>query len=513
MFLGASRLLAAAPRPYNEAMSLRRPLLAVSHLGLALFVALSASAAPDEGDDESRFESLAAALHEAEKAEDYPRVTELYAEMTRLQPGNPYLHRGLGLSYYLQREYSKAIAPLEKAASLGETVPGARLYLGISYYRTNRFEEAAAVIQKAPEIATAEQLSHYWLGAAQRAMGRYPEAIASLAREKVVNPTNLEVLSLLARVYAEYSARLQEELLSRAPNSAYGLLLRAKDEAREGAVAAAIELASQALAEDPLLVEAQLLKAEMLRAQGRPTTESAASLEHGYEAIQKGRTEEAARRLAASLAAAPGSAAISYELAETYDNLSRQTAEALFELYPDSHRVRMLRGEAYEQSSRLEFDAALAEYRAAEQLQPDELGVHAAIGRVLWRLNRFDEAIVELEKELKLNPSHGTASFLLGRIFLDRGQVGEAIARLTTAAEAQPQSLEIGRTLARALVENGRPQEGIEIYQALMRDYPDEPSIHALLAYAFRKAGRMEAAKRSADKARELGAARALPGK
>lgn len=462
---------------------------------LVAFVA----AAQSDLEQAKRLETLVAAVQQAEQAKDYPRLSRIYAEMAGLRPREASVHRGLGLSYYLRGEYSEAISPLETAASLDGSLPGVALYLGISYYRENRFSEAEATLQKAPEIGTRNHLPHYWLGASRRALERFPEAIESFEAARGLAPKDLEVLHLLARARAEYAAELRERLLAFAPDSAYGRLLRAKDLAADGVYQAALNVADEALAEDPSLAEALVLRAEILHGLGKPAAVSA-----NLGSLNRNRNRDEARRLAKALESSPRDAGILYELAETHDYLSRQTAERLFGLYPDSYRVRMLRGEAFEKSVRLRFDEALDEYRKAAELKPNERGVHAAIGRVLWRMNRFEEAVPHLERELRLNPKHGTANFLLGRIHLDRGEPEPAIDYLRSALKAQPGSIEVGRALAQALVKQGRYKEGIAAYQALLAEHPGDASIYALLAVAFRSVGKMDEAKSSAARAREL---------
>ena len=469
--------------------------------GLVLLLAAVPAAAQAGLEEAKRFEQFVAAAEQAERAQDYPQLSRIYAEMAGLRPQEPSVHRGLGLSYYLRGEYSKAISPLETAASLDGSLPGVALYLGISYYRENRFSEAEATLQKAPEIGTRNHLPHYWLGASRRALERFPEAIESFEAARGLAPKDLEVLHLLARVYAEYAAELREQLMAVAPWSAYGRLLRSKDLAADGVFQVALAAVDAAIAEDPALAEARVVRAEILRRLGKT---GAAALSGNFGSLSGKRTSGEAQRLAKSLESSPRDAGILYELAETCDHLSRQTAETLFDLYPDSYRARMLRGEAFEKSVRLQFDEALEEYRKAAELKPNERGVHAAIGRVLWRMNRFSEAVPHLERELRLNPNHGTANFLLGRIYLDRGEPEPAIDYLRSAVKAQPGSLEAARALGQALVKQRRYKEGIAAYQALLADHPDDASIHALLAVAFRSAGKMDEAKSSAAKAREL---------
>jgi tetratricopeptide (TPR) repeat protein len=200
-----------------------------------------------------------------------------------------------------------------------------------------------------------------------------------------------------------------------------------------------------------------------------------------------------------------------YFLAKAYDGLSAQTAGELFKFHPDSYRAKLLRGEAFERGVRLDLDKALAEYGQAAKLAPESPGVQHAVGRVLWKMNRFDEAIPHLEKELQISATHGSAHLLLGKIFLSRRQTGTAIAHLQEALKAQPGWVEAERDLGRALVMEGRYDEGIKTYQRILARDPLDASVHALLAVAYRTAGQFEAAKISAEKASDLNAKKHQP--
>jgi len=493
-----------------------RPQRAFQRCGLllppaALLAAALLAAAQPPPDPAERFEHWSALARQAGEAKDFTKLARAYSEMEALRPGEAWIYRGLGLAYHMQGLHQQAVGPLEKALALDAALPGAALYLGISYYRANRFSAAAATLAKSPEIAGEQALAHYWLGAAQRALGQHRQAIASLARAVKSNPEDLEALHLLARGYAEYSDELQATLSRVAPESPAARVLAAKDLMANGVWEAALDAVDRAIAADGTFAEAHLLKENILSREGRSYPEAGPFSKVFDENLCR-RTPETALLLHDVLEASPYDPDALYELGEIYTRLSRETAETLLDLYPSSYRARLLRGEAFEKSVRLEFDQALAEFQKAAELSPDAPGVHSAIGRVLWRMNRFDEAVPQLKWELRLNPHHGTANLLLGRIYLDRGEAEPAIKHLRSAVKAQPGSLEAGRTLARALVKQGYYKEGIATYRGLLSDHPNDASIHALLAVAYRHAGQIEEAKDAASQARRLRAGTIPPG-
>ena len=453
-----------------------------------------------------RFEHRSGVARQAGETKNFTELARAYSEMAALRPGEAWIYRGLGLAYHMQGMYLEAVPPLEKALALDAALPGASLYLGISYYRANRFVEAEATLAEAPEIAGDQHLAHYWLGASRRALGRHRQAIASLEHAAELSPEDLEGLHLLARTYAEYSDELHATLSKVAPHSGAAHLLTAKDLAADGAWQAALAAVDRAIAADPTFAEAHVVKARIFSREGRGYPEAGPFLKEFDEKARQ-RNPAEARRIHGVVDASPGDPDALYELGEIYARLSRQTAETLLDLYPDSYRARLLRGEAFEKSLRLEFDKALAEFQKAAELRPDAPGVQYAVGRVLWKMNRFDEAAVHLAKELAENPHHGTAHFLLGKTHLNQGRPVKALEHLRAAVKARPELWEARRALAQALVKQGRYDEGIAAYGDLLRQRPDDASIHALLAAALSAAGRIEEAKSSALTSQRLRAA------
>ena len=71
--------------------------------------------------------------------------------------------------------------------------------------------------------------------------------------------------------------------------------------------------------------------------------------------------------------------------------------------------------------------------------------------------------------------------------------------------KARPELIDARKDLARALVLEGQLDEGISIYEALLERHPSDRTLHALLATAYRRAGRMEEAREQAAKARLTG--------
>ncbi len=144
--------------------------------------------------------------------------------------------------------------------------------------------------------------------------------------------------------------------------------------------------------------------------------------------------------------------------------------------------------------------AALAQYRAVAQLDPQRPGAHYAIGNVLWRMRELDGAEAELRQELARNPRHGMAQFRLGEVLIARGQEAEAVTPLEAAASALPGQLEIRRELGKAYRKAGRLADARRLWEAIAAVRPGDDQVHFLLGTLYREMG--EAALSQASLAR-----------
>ena len=161
--------------------------------------------------------------------------------------------------------------------------------------------------------------------------------------------------------------------------------------------------------------------------------------------------------------------------------LLRQLAEQRFadleQAAPGSPAVLHLTAQRLERQGN--HAAALLQYRAAAQLDPQRPGVHYAIGNVLWRMRELDGAESELRRELTRNPRHGMAQFRLGQVLIARGQEAGAVTPLEAAASALPGQLEIRRELGKAYRKAGRLAEARRLWEAIAAARPGDDQVHS----------------------------------
>lgn len=127
-------------------------------------------------------------------------------------------------------------------------------------------------------------------------------------------------------------------------------------------------------------------------------------------------------------------------------------------------------------------DYALACYRRAAQLAPDDAKVQYRLG--VAATNQGDAALAEdaLERTVELAPDYVPARRRLGRWWLELGETDAARAQFTAALAAEPDDASSALGLAQVLLEEDRPREAIDA----LADPKFARGAHAALAHRVR---------------------------
>jgi len=395
--------------------------------------------------------------------------------------------------YWRENLTHPALELLSEAVETQPGLPGLHLTAGEILWHERKFEEASQEFQKELTVDPACPQAHLRL-ATYYQMGQQPEGERShleyLARLK---PRDSASESLQSAPDADATFQSASDSKRPAPAGSTDLKAALAHYAR-GAMARAIADLRLLLKWKPVDVEARRLLARCF--------------------LVDEQFQSAVSALQELLKIRPEDPEATYLLAKACETLASQVVQKRAALEPDSYRMWLLRGEAHEKSVRREYSNALAEYLEALKLKPESPGVAFAVGRILWKMNRFDEAFSYLEKELALNSHHGLANYYLGNIFLSRAETEKALANLDAAVQAQPNLIQAHRDRGRALASLKRYDEAIQAFQKVMEANPEDSSIHALMATSYRAMGRLEDAKRSALIAQQLSEKRRrMPGK
>ena len=109
--------------------------------------------------------------------------------------------------------------------------------------------------------------------------------------------------------------------------------------------------------------------------------------------------------------------------------------------------------------------------RVSAEQRPFYGPLYVRLGEVLMLQERGDEAIEAFERAVELNPRLTKAHCGWGRVLLAAGRVEEAVARLEIAAEVDSRDWEVQTTLARAYARAG-DRERAKAAALLARDLP-----------------------------------------
>lgn len=385
-----------------------------------------------------------------------------------------------------------ALRELDAALAQAPSLIGLRLAKGRLLWSRQDYRPAIDEYRRELENDPFSVEAHSRIGEYALENGAPAEALRHLRAARRHGPDDGRIERLIARALRAAGPEAPgPPTVSEASSASGNSLAGARSAYRRGEAGRAAALLESLVATAPGSTEAQRLLVRCYLAEGRP--------------------EEAAGRLQVILAREPNDPEALFLLGKVYERFAAATAERLFELNPDSSSVRLLRGEAFERGPRRDFERALAEFRAAEALREDDPAVQHALGRVLFKMKRFDEAVPHLEAVLAGNRSHGMANYLLGKIRLAQGDRPGAIRSLRAAISARPGLADAHRDLAQALVLEGHYDEGLGIYEKLAAGSSADSSLHALMAVAYRRAGRLAEAKAHAEQARRLGSAKSQP--
>jgi tetratricopeptide (TPR) repeat protein len=151
----------------------------------------------------------------------------------------------------LQNKFSDAADAFTKAVQLNPQLWPSHLFLGMDLYRMSRFSDALDHLQTADKLEPSQPEIRFWLGATNLALHNYLSGLQVLEELLKTNPTNAEVLKLLAESYADYGTQLLSQVAEKYPDSAAGLEVQGRAFEFEGSYDAALQAYRQAAAKEP----------------------------------------------------------------------------------------------------------------------------------------------------------------------------------------------------------------------------------------------------------------------
>jgi tetratricopeptide (TPR) repeat protein len=149
-------------------------------------------------------------------------------------------------------------------------------------------------------------------------------------------------------------------------------------------------------------------------------------------------------------------------------------------------------------------EAALAAWKKAQELDPNDAKTYLNMGLVLARLGQVEEAVVQYKKVLALDPGSAEAHSNLGLALTRQGRPEEGIAEYKLALKSEPDYPEVHSNLGAALAGVGKLDEAISHFKRVLELRPDSAEGLSNLGRALASAGRTDEAVALYEKAVEL---------
>lgn len=371
----ASKLLAAIHLRHNapgEALALLRPLML---------------AQPED------VELLSLAGEANLRGRNFTQAAEYFEKAAALRPAAPGLHTGVALSRLGSGDNGRAVAELERAASLGNGNDRAGLLLAMSYLRAKAPDKAMATVQRMENQAN-NPLVQNLKGGIYLAKHDLAAARASFEAALRLDPSYTPALDNLAQL-----------------------------DTLEGKPAAARERYQKALARTP---------------------RDAAIMESlGRLAAAEGRHAEAMTWLERASSDNPDNLRVALRLVDFYARAGdRKKALVLIQKLEASHPansdVLVMRAQVAYLND--DFAAAADGYARLIALAPRNPSLHARYATVKMKLKDQAGALASLNKALALDPDLADAQVNLLNLLIGQNKFAEALALARSVHQRRPES-------------------------------------------------------------------------
>ncbi len=151
-----------------------------------------------------------------------------------------------------------------------------------------------------------------------------------------------------------------------------------------------------------------------------------------------------------------------------------------------------------------DMGAAMAEYRAALRLDPQNVNVHNSLGVCMARIKDFGAARESFQAALAINPHESMAAFNLGMLKRLENEAEAALALFESAHSLDPLSFDINLQLGISLVELARWAEARPFLEAAVTQRADNARAHCWLGQCLAGLARLPEAIQALTRAAKL---------
>jgi tetratricopeptide (TPR) repeat protein len=357
-----------------------------------------------QSDSDTRVQKLYQQAKEAEVGGDAAGAVLKYKEILRIAPKLGSAYNNLGLLYFKQEQYEKAVSTLEQGLKVNPAMPTAYALLGISLSELGRYQEARARLEEAlrrdPNDNNAEKI----LANDLVKLGDLEAAAAHLRAISHREPQDQEVWYLLGQAYMHLSEQALSKMNAINPDS------------------------------------------ELVHEMSGEVMESMKNYDGALFEYKK----------AADMA--PQKPGVHYKLGNVYWTIAQwdaATKEFQAELANDPRNCKaqgLIADILIDQ--KMEFEQGLAEVEKALALCPNLVQGRIDRGRALLKLNRNEEAVKDLQTAAQKSPDDPGAHFFLAQAYRGMGRTRDAQAEMQIYSKLEESTRASQAARARELIEN-----------------------------------------------------------
>lgn len=357
-----------------------------------------------EPDSEARVQALYVEAKSAEASGDSATAIAKYQAIIGIEPKLASAYNNLGLLYFKNRDYEKAVKVLEQGLKLNPAMPTASALLGISLSELGRYAEARPRLEEAlrqnPKDSNAENV----LANDLSKLGDLEAAAAHLRAISRREPGNQEIWYLLGQVYMHLSEQALSKMNAIDPDS------------------------------------------ELVHEMSGEIMESMKNYDGALFEYKK------------AAVMAPQKPGIHYKLGNVYWTIAQwdsATNEFQAELANDPHNCRAQASiGAILIEQKVEFEQALAEIDKALAICPDLIQGKVYRGRALLKLKRNQEAVKDLQAAARASPDDPQVHFFLAQAYRELGQTREGQAEMKIYSTLEENARASAAARARELIQN-----------------------------------------------------------
>lgn len=266
--------------------------------------------------------------------------------------------------------------------------------------------------------------------------GQVAEAEATARGLLKTSPNDIDAHRLLGRLYLRRLSEAQNSVSSSSPNG--------------NTLDQAIAEFQKIVALDPRSVEDRMVLGQLFTV--------------------KHQNEKAEEQFKAARDLDPDSEEVVLNLSRLYaENGDLAHAAKVIEAVPESERspkMELALGAVYEQLKQPKD--AVAAYKRAADLDPDDGRTMAALAQALLKNNQLDEALQVYRKLSAADPEDASNLVHISEILRRQGKYDEALAAVKKAVKKDPDSLEAGYNEGLLLDVLGRYEESAQVYEHMV---------------------------------------------